>query len=366
MSKRSHYETLGLSKGANESEIKKAYRKLALEHHPDKNGDPDKFREIQKAYEVLSDKGRREMYDMTGQDGEDGGGGGGGGGGGMPFPFPFDLGAMFGGMGGMFGSGPRGQGRQTQKGMKAPPKIHEMPLSLYDFYHGKTITIQFERMSFCSGCKGEGATEWEACGPCGGRGVTQQHVMMGPGMMGVMTGPCQICSGTGKRIKDVCGDCGGNKFKKEEKKLEVVIPAGARPGHTIVFPRECSDTHDYMEAGDVRIILHEADEDIPVKRCVDDKNNLETRVKIRLQDSLLGCEATIMGHPRQPEGFNVEIPLGVQNGECVWIQGDGMPSSPVRGNLCVRVTVEASKEEVAALREERDTIRKLFTSGRSS
>jgi DnaJ family protein A protein 2 len=367
MSRRSHYEVLGVSKTADDTEIKKAYRRAALEHHPDKGGDPEKFREIQKAYEVLSDSGRREMYNMTGQDGEEGGGGGPGGppGGGMPFPFPFDLGAMFGGMGGMFGGGPRGRGGPPPKGKKAPPKIHEMPLSLHDFYHGKKITIQFERLSFCSGCKGEGATEWESCGACGGRGITQQQVMMGPGMMGVMTGPCSVCSGSGRRIKDVCSACGGNKFKKEEKRLEATIPAGVRPGHVIVFPRECSDTHEFEEAGDVHIILHEADEDIPIKR-INGSNNLVANVKVGLAAALLGCSEVVMGHPGHPQGLKVEIPVGVQNGATVWISGEGIPSSPTRGDLCLRIAVEASKEELEALARGAEAIRGVFTSAQSS
>jgi DnaJ-class molecular chaperone len=134
---KSLYDVLGVPKDAGADVIRAAYRKLALKHHPDKGGDPEKFKEISKANEVLSDEGRRKMYDMTGstdEEGAPGGGGNGGGpGGGMPFPFPFDLGAMFGGMfggGGGFGGVPgggRGGGQQGRRRPKDPPKVQEIP-----------------------------------------------------------------------------------------------------------------------------------------------------------------------------------------------------------------------------------------------
>ncbi len=361
------YDVLNVERGADANTIRKAYMKLAREHHPDKGGDAELFKKIQKAYEVLSDDQRREMYDATGHDGEgapEGGGGGGGPfGGGMPFPF--DLGAMFGGMfGGMggMGGGPGRRGPQ-RKGMKAPPKIHEMPISLWDFYHGKTIKIQFERQKFCETCKGEGAEEFETCGGCQGSGMMRRMVMMGPGMQGIMQGPCDACRGEGKKVKKTCSTCKGKQFITQEKNLDVVIEPGMRPGETIIFSRECSDQHDYMEAGDVHIVLHQADEDGAFKRGGGGRDDLMTERTITLKSALVGSSERLEGHPGHPQGLVVEIPAGVQNGEVLVIPGEGMPirQGGGRGALHVRVRVTVTEAEKEVLKAKGEEIRSLFT-----
>ena len=363
------YERLGVARGASPAEIRKAYLKLAKDHHPDKGGDPEKFKAIQKANEILSDPQRRAAYDATGDESEGNGGGGGpggpGGGGGMPFPFPFDLGAMFGGMGGMGGmfgpGGPRGAGGPRRKAPKGPPKVHEMPVSLWDYYHGKRVKIQFERQKFCASCAGEGATVFESCRGCGGTGAVEQRIMMGPGMMGVMHGPCQACSGEGKRAAGPCTGCAGKKFRTEEKVLEVVIEPGRLPGDVIAFERECSDQHEYMEPGDVHIILQEADEDIPFKRHPAARDDLVVEVAITLEESLLGCERRLAGHPGHPDGYVVEIPVGTQNKERLEIAGEGMPRrGGGRGVLHCIVDVRASEEEKGALRAGAEALRGVF------
>ena len=173
------YEQLGINRGADAAEIKKAYRKASLTHHPDKGGDPEKFKEIQHAYEVLSDEKRKAHYDLTGSDTEmqeahPGFPGG------MPgMQFPFDMSNLF---GNMFG---QQQGRKAQKG---PPKVHEISLSLHDFYKGREIKLQFERQQFCKTCKGEGTERYESCNGCGGSGARQTVVSRGGGMTGAKVG----------------------------------------------------------------------------------------------------------------------------------------------------------------------------------
>lgn len=373
-SKSNLYDRLGVARGADAGEIRKAYMKLARTHHPDKGGDAEEFKQIQKAYEVLSDDGRRATYDATGQEDEGGGGGGGGGPGGpgMPFPFPFDLGSMFGGMGGfggMFGpGGPRrpGAGGQQPKAPKAPPKIHEMPVSLWDYYHGKRVKIQFERQKFCGSCKGSGAESLETCGGCGGSGAVEQRMMIGPGMMSVTRMPCGSCEGSGKRVAKVCGGCGGKKFHTEEKVLEVVIQPGMVPGDIIKFERECSDQAEYMEAGDVHIVLQEADEEIRFKRHPTQRHDLIVMTAVTLTDMLLGCKQVIEGHPGHPAGLSIEIPVGVQNKERIEIAGEGMVrgSSAAgvaeRGTLHVFVEVRASDSEKEKLRGAGDELRRIM------
>ena len=375
---KSLYDVLGVPKDAGADVIRAAYRKLALKHHPDKGGDPEKFKEISKANEVLSDEGRRKMYDMTGSTDEEGGPGRGDGGpgGGMPFPFPFDLGAMFGGMfgGGGFGGGGGGPGRrsgQQARRPKAPPKVQEIPISLRDFYHGKTIKMQFERKRFCEGCKGEGAAEWETCGPCRGTGQVQRMFMMGPGMQTIMHGPCDSCKGEGRSVKKACDTCDGARLVAQHRKVDVVIEPGMRPGEAIVFPRECSDQLEYEEAGDLHIVLVQGQEEGEtfVRLGGGSSDDLGTEVTIGLCDALTGCSVVREGHPGHPGGLRMELPAGVQNGEVVRIAGEGMPvRGPIdgrRGDLHVRVRVVMTESEKGILQsgEARAKLRELFGGG---
>jgi len=357
------YDILGVGRQADVNEIKSAYKKLAVKHHPDKGGNEETFKKISRAHEVLSDDTRRAIYDQTGS--EDGQMnevpfGQGGPFGGMPFGFPFDMSHMF---GGMFQGQGQGQGRQRRG--KAPPKVHEMPISLMDFYHGKKVTVQFERQRFCTGCKGDGSEGYETCGECGGSGFKQSVMMIGPGMHAVTKGPCMACQGNGKKSTRQCGTCQGKKFQIQEKKLEVVIEPGMKPGDTIIFPRECSDQHEYTEPGDVHIVFQAADEDSGFMRSGDD---LLIGVQIGLRQALLGSEEVVKGHPAHLEGLYVTIPAGVQNGETVVVADEGMPRRGAQGakghgSLRVLVTVQVTSAEKEALvkPEAIETLRRLFT-----
>lgn len=348
------YKVLGVARGADPDEIKKAYRKQALINHPDKGGDPEQFKLVQKAYEILSDDQRRAMYDQTGSEQDMSneipfspfGGGG----------IPFDLGSMF----GMFGPGMPQPGPK-RRGGKAPPKVHEMPVSLWDYYHGKRIKIQFDRQKFCEPCKGEGAERYDTCAGCGGSGMRQQVIMMGP-VRAISHGPCGDCRGEGKRIAAVCKGCNGKKFVSQEKILEVAITAGMRPKEVIAFERECSDQHEFTEAGDVHIVLQEADEENRFKRLTG-TDDLHATTSIGLRDSLLGCTERIEGHPGHPQGFVAEIPVGVQNNETIVIAGEGMPRKEGgRGDLRLLVSVRATDAEKSVLKTGREKLLEMFTS----
>lgn len=352
------YDVLGVGRQADVNEIKSAYKKLAVKNHPDKGGNEETFKKISRAHEILSDDNRRAIYDQTGsEDGE-------GMPQGMPFGFggmPFDMASMF---GGMFGGG---MPQQQQRRQKAPPKVHEMPISLFDFYHGKKVTMKFERQRFCTGCKGEGSEGYEKCGECGGSGTKQSVMMIGPGMHAVTRGPCMTCGGLGKRATKSCGVCQGKKFQLQEKKLEIVIEPGMKPNDQRTFPCECSDQHEYVEAGDVHIIFQAADEDSGFTRVNDD---LHIGVEVGLADALLGCRKTVKGHPAHLEGFEVTLHAGVQNGETVTIVEEGMPrrgaqGAKGRGNLNVLVTVKVSQEEKDLLvkPDSVEALRKIFITG---
>lgn len=364
------YDTLGVPRTADAAEIKRAYRKMALEHHPDKSGDAEKFKQIQHAYEILSDDRKRAVYDQTGeesneamQDFSDGIPFGGG----MPFhmganPFggrgvPFDIGNLF----GMFG--PRGPGAQRQGPQqqgKAPPKVHEVAISLADFYHGKEFTIKFERQKFCEGCKGSGAEKMDACAGCNGSGTKTQMVMMGPGMMAQMQRPCEDCGTTGKRVSVACGPCGGKKFKAQEKTLTAKIVPGMRPGETLIFPKECSDQPEFSEPGDVHIMLQEADEAIQFRR-VRDTDDLQTVLQISLKGALLGCTERVQTHPAHPDGLAIVVPAGTQNGEVLRITGEGLrQKSGGRGALHVTVMITVTGAERAVLVGKAAQLTELF------
>ena len=364
------YDTLGVSRSADGDEIKKAHRKLAILHHPDKGGDAEKFKEIQKAYEILSDDRKRQIYDETGQESNEAvqdfsDGIPFGGGGGMPFhmggnPFggggvPFDIGNLF----GMFG--PRGPGpKQQAPRAKGPPKVHEIPISLSDFFHGKELQIKFERQKFCETCKGSGAEKMETCGGCNGSGTKTQMIMMGPGMMAQMQRPCEECSSTGKRIGTPCAPCGGKKFKAHEKLLTAKIIPGMRPGETLVFSKECSDQPEFSEPGDVHITLQEADESIQFTR-IPGTDDLQTTVRISLKGAILGCTELIQTHPAHPGGLPIGIPAGTQNGEVLQIAGEGMrQKSGGRGTLHVTVVVTVTAAERALLRNNATQFTALF------
>ena len=354
------YARLGVSRDADEKEIKKAYLKLVKNHHPDKGGDEEEFKRIQEANEVLTDPERRRMYDMTGSVNPEEQG--------MPGGFPFDMGGLGGLFGGMFGGGggmPFGMGggmpggRHRQKRPKGATKVCELPLGIADFYHGKQIQVTFHRQKFCSECKGEGSTQTTTCTDCGGRGMVSRMGMIGPGMMVQMNGPCEACKGEGKKALGSCAKCSGKKFQTQEKTLNVIIEPGMKPKDILVFPNECSDDPDCEQPGDVHYLLLDADEDIEWKR---DGSALKATLSISLKESLLGVTKTIANHPGFPQGFEVVVPAGTQNQEVLRIAGGGMPirSKSEKGDALVTVQVVLTPREKEILEKNKIILQGLF------
>ena len=359
------YEVLGVSRSADENEIRKAYKKLCLTNHPDKGGSAEEFQKIQKAYEVLSDGSKRSMYDQTGMTEESEMGG---------MPGGMDIGSMFanmfgggmGGMGGMFGMpgmpGMPGMNGRTKRA-KPHPKIHEIPVCLHDFFHGKHLKLQFERSKFCSGCKGEGFSSFSSCASCKGHGFVEQMTMIGPGMIATSRGPCTVCSGVGKTGTRSCDKCKGKKFFKEEKSLDIFIEPGMKAGDEIIFPNECSDDLQYKEPGDVHIVFQEADETIPMTRK---GNDLHTSHTITFSESILGTSYVLKNHPKHSNGFKINIPKGILNNETVLISNEGMPikgrSTKQFGNLHVKIEIQISKKEKDILLEKEAELKSIFTS----
>jgi len=216
------YNILGVSKDADENEIKKAYKKLALKHHPDKGGDVEKFKEISAAAEILSDPEKRQTYDKYGLAGLEGQGGGEG---------ADDIFSMF------FGGGGRRRGPTGPQ--KGEDIVHPIKANLEDLYNGKTSRLAINRNKLCEECEGRGGKVGceRECSDCHGRGVRVQLRQIGPGMVQQIQSACQACKGTGKIIdeKDKCKSCKGKKTYKDRKVLEVVLEKGMKNGQKNSF-----------------------------------------------------------------------------------------------------------------------------------
>jgi len=245
------YDILGVSPEASENDLKKAYRKLALQYHPDKNPDAgDKFKEITAAYEVLNDPKKREAYDQYGEKGltENGG-----------FAGAEDLfSALFGGGGGFFGGGGGGRGRERERRGKDVP--HQLKVSLEDLYRGKTSKLALQKTVICAECDGVGGKKGsvKTCDPCNGKGVTIRLRQLGPGMVQQVQQVCSECGGEGETIKekDRCKNCKGKKVEAQRKVLEVHVDKGMKDGQKITFSGEGDQTPGVIP-GDVIIILEE-------------------------------------------------------------------------------------------------------------
>ncbi|KAG0367718.1 hypothetical protein BGZ54_003396 [Gamsiella multidivaricata] len=302
-----YYDTLGVSPDASDADIKKAYRKLAMQYHPDKNPDAgDKFKEISHAYETLSDPESRETYDRYGEDGPSGGFGFGGG---MSqeemFAQMFGGGGFF-GMDDGFGGGPGGS-RRPRKGGKA------------------------------------GAVK--KCTTCEGRGVKMVVRQIGPGMMQQMQVTCNTCDGEGQTIreKDRCKKCKGNKVVNEKKVMEIFIEKGMRHGEKIPMKGE-ADQQPGVDTGDVILVLNQKTHALFERSGAD----LSCKITISLVEALCGFSKILLTH-LDGRGIHVEQPAGsvIKPGEVKKISGEGMPhfKRPIdKGDLYITFEVEFPKD----------------------
>ena len=372
MSSTSLYDILGVSKTDSCTAIKKAYFKLARIHHPDKpGGNAEKFKEITKASDILTDEKKRRLYDETGitdeQMMERGQGGGFPFPGGMPpggFPFDFNINDLF---GNMFGNPPVGPQRGPIRKQKKPaPTVQTIPIRLEQFYLGHRFDININRQSFCSQCDHTGAKSKEMCRKCNGQGAVTQIIQMGPMEMHT-TGPCLDCQGKGERILEVCGPCSGSGFINDSRKLTVNILPGTRAEETFLFPEVCSDHPAFERPGDAHIMLQEDPNDPAFKtfkRTGDRFQHLETKVSISLSEGLVGCVVKIEDHPGYDEGLFVNIPPGSFQNDMYCLRGFGMPLSGNIGTygdlyLQINVTIPAA-ERTLFTSKARDVLIPIF------
>ena len=350
MSKRDYYEVLGVEKGASEAELKKAYRRLAMKFHPDRNPDDEKaeekFKEATEAYEVLTDANKRAAYDQYGHAGVDpnmGAGGGGFGGG----NFSDIFGDVF---GDIFGGGGRGGRSSVQRGSDLR---YTLELDLEEAVRGTSVTIRVPTLVGCETCDGTGAkkgTTPATCTTCGGHG----QVRMQQGFFSVQQ-TCPRCHGTGKMITDPCNDCHGEGRVEKQKNLSVKVPAGVDTGDRIRLAGEGEAGVNGGPAGDLYVVVSVREHKIFQR----DGKNLYCEVPISFVDAALGGELEV---PTLDGRVKLKIPEGAQTGKLFRLRGKGV--TPVRGgspgDLLCRVVVETpvnlTKRQRELLEELRQTL----------
>ncbi len=328
MAKRDYYEVLGVEKGATGAEIKKAFRRIAMKCHPDRNSDDknsdEKFKEAQEAYEVLGDEEKKSAYDRFGHAGVDGNSGGGGSGGaGFSDVFGDVFGDIFGGGGGRGRAGPA----------RGSDLRYDLQLDLEDAVKGKTVQIDVPTMSHCDPCDGSGARKGSSpvtCTTCGGAG----QVRMSQGFFSVQQA-CPQCRGRGQMISDPCGDCHGQGVVEERKTLSVKIPAGVDTGDRIRLAGKGEAGPQGGPAGDLYVQMHVRDHSIFVREDA----NLHCEVPISFAQAALGGEIEV---PTLSGKVKLKIPAETQSSKLFRLRGKGV--APVRGgatgDLLCRVVLE--------------------------
>jgi molecular chaperone DnaJ len=354
------YEALGVSKGASPQEIKKAYRKLARQYHPDKNpGDAaaeERFKEIQTAYDVLSDAKKRREYDQFGSRIF---GGGPGGPGGFNSNWSGNVGDLgdFGDLsdllGGIFGNvrsrTSRGRASRGEKGRDVEVEVN---VSFEDSLKGLTTRIPVELETTCSTCRGSGAepgTTPVVCPECRGRGVVSDD----QGLF-ALSQPCPRCRGNGTVVEKPCRACGGSGRERRTKRYEVKIPAGVKDGTRIKLKGKGEPGLNGGPPGDLHVVTRVARSPLYDRRGSD----LVIDVPVSYPEAALGAEVEV---PTPDGRISLKVPAGTQDGRTLRVRGRGAPklNGGGRGDLLARVRVSVPTRLTKAEREAIENLRKV-------
>ena len=362
--KRDYYEVLGVDKNASTDDIKKAYKKLALKYHPDRQHDKsdaekkeaeEKFKEAAEAYSVLSDNDKRARYDQFGFAGDQMGGAGGFGG--------FDIndilnsvfggGFNFGGFGGFSGFGGGGSQQRVNRGTDLRVRVK---VTLADVAHGVEKKLKIPRMVSCSACRGTGAkngTAQETCPTCHGSGV---EVVTRRTMFGVMQQQthCHTCGGNGKIIKERCPECGGKGLKRKEEIVSVNIPAGVAEGMILRMSGRGNDAPGGGVPGDLLIVI----EEITDNQLMRDGNDIIYNLMLDFPTAVFGGKVDV---PTVDGQARVTIKAGTQPGTVLRLRGKGLPDPNQYGkgdeliNVMVYVPEALNAEERKAIEVLKDS-----------
>ena len=362
MAKRDYYEVLGVDKNASEDDIKKAYRKIAIKYHPDRNPGnkeaEEKFKEAAEAYDVLHDPQKRQQYDQFGFDGPAGMGGFGGfSGGGFSMDDIFSMfGDIFGGHGSGFGGFSGGRGRAQYRGSDLRLKVR---LSLQEISTGVTKKFKVKKdvtCSHCHGCGAENGSAAETCPTCHGSGVVTRTTQSIFGMMQTQS-TCPTCNGEGKVIKNKCRECSGSGVVKGEEVVEIKIPAGVAEGMVVNVPGKGNAGKHNGVNGDIQVFIEEEENDTFIR----DGNNLIYNLLLDFPTAALGGQMEIP----TIEGTKVRIKIepGTQPGKTLRLRGKGLPAVQGYGrgtgdlvvNVSVYVPKTLSRDEKNALEQMKES-----------
>ena len=361
MSKRDYYEILGLAKGASDDEIKKAYRRLAMEHHPDKNpgnaASEQKFKEANEAHEILKDSQKRAAYDQFGHAAfQQGGGGGQGGfhrGGGGFHQAGGNFNDVFGDFFNDFMGGQRQGGGQSQK-VRGSDLKYDITITLEEAYHGTDKKISFSTMVGCDGCHGSGSADGgqvDVCTTCNGHGA----VRMQQGFF-VIEQACPACHGQGKIIKNPCKKCHGHGRHQDKKNLQVNIPSGVENGTRIRLAGEGEAGMRSGQNGDLYLFVTVKTH--PLFR--NEGADLHCRLPISFITAILGGEVEV---PTIDGGaIKLKIPAGTQSGDKFKVKDKGMTKirSSAKGDMYVHAFVEIPKSLTKKQKELIDGLKTEF------
>src|ERR1700733_13029512 len=366
MAKRDYYDVLGVAKGSDADEIKKAYRKMAIKYHPDKNqGDKaaeDKFKEAAEAYEVLSNPEKRQRYDQFGHaaNAHSANGGGGYGGAGMNMEDIFSqFGDIFGGGGSpfdsFFGGGRQGgaAGRRVARGSNLRIKVR---LTLEEIANGSEKKIKVNKQIICRTCDGSGAKDkasFQTCKTCGGSGAVRRVTNTILGQMQT-TSTCPTCNGEGSQITSKCTVCHGDGVQRGEETITINIPAGVSEGMQLSMSGKGNAAPRGGLPGDLIILI----EEIPHETLKRDGNNVIYDLHVNFVDATIGTSVEV---PTIDGKVKIRIEPGTQGGKVLRLKSKGVPevNSYHRGDQLVHINIWTPK---AVSREEREVLEKLQNS----